>query len=39
MTGILDAAADGRKVGVAAPCERPRPLEAREAKGLLKDSD
>jgi predicted dehydrogenase len=39
MTGILDAAADGRKVGVTAPCERPRPLEAREAKGLLKDSD
>jgi predicted dehydrogenase len=39
MIGILDAAAQGRKVDITAPCERPRPLEAREARSLLKDSE
>jgi predicted dehydrogenase len=39
MTGMVDAAAEGRKVDIMAPCERPRPLEAREAKSLLKDLD
>jgi predicted dehydrogenase len=38
MTGMLDAAAAGRKVDIAAPCERPSPLRAREAKSLLKGS-
>jgi predicted dehydrogenase len=39
MTGILEAAAGRRKVDITAPCKRPRPLAAREAKRLLKDSD
>jgi predicted dehydrogenase len=38
MAGMLDAAAQGRKVDIAVSCERPRPLEAREARSLLKDS-
>jgi predicted dehydrogenase len=39
MTGMLDAASEGRKVDIAARCERPRPLAAREARSLLKSSD
>jgi hypothetical protein len=35
MTGMLDAAAEGRKVNIAVQCERPRPLEAGEARSLL----
>jgi predicted dehydrogenase len=36
MTGMLDAAADGRRVAITVPCERPEPLTAREAKSLLR---
>jgi predicted dehydrogenase len=36
MTGMLHAAADGRRVAITVPCERPEPLTAREAKSLLK---
>ncbi len=36
MTGMLDAAADGRKVAITVPCKRPEPFTAREAKSLLR---
>ena len=36
MTGMLDAAADGRKVAITVPYKRPEPLSAREAKSLLR---
>ena len=39
MTGMLEAAAEGRKVVIAVPCERAAPLTRREAKSLLKGSD
>ena len=39
MTGMLVAAVEGRKLDIAAPCGRSRPLGAREAKSLLKNSD
>ena len=38
MTGMLDAAADGRKVAITVPCERPDPFTTRAAKSLLKGS-
>jgi predicted dehydrogenase len=38
MTGMLEAAHEGRKKQIAAPCERPQPLDAREARSLLSNS-
>jgi predicted dehydrogenase len=36
MTAMLDAAAQGQKIDIVSRCERPQPLDGREARSLLK---
>jgi predicted dehydrogenase len=39
MAGMLDSAAEGRKVDIATDWDRPQPLAPREAKSLLRGQD